>query len=251
MSLSEQLSLQQLQGTTPKKPSPSKRKRANSPPPSQAAKVKKEPTAVKRVKKEPVPKAVPRLKQEQTRSSPASIPSRSRVKQEYGSSQPQQSLQNSSPYIKTDPCAQGERVRPVLLSGTYEVNCATASDMFGDYNLELTLAANPTRNAWWATFRWGAWDVIIQMSPGPDQIGIGNQCMLGWRLRDLETGQLTFGKRCTGAMTFFDDQSFTGALFGVPGAGTVEFDGNRLAGRSLEDDLRHEWDAIAAEAYGR
>jgi len=248
MSLSEQLSLQQLQGAKPKKPSPSKRKRADSPPPSQAAKVKKEPSTVKRVKKEPVPKAAPRMKQEHTRSSPASTPSRSRVKQESGPSQPPQSLHNSSPHIKTDPYAQPERVRTVLLSGTYEVNCATASDIFGDYNLELTLAANPARNTWWATFRWGAWDVIIQMSPGPD---VGSQCTLGWRLRDLETGQLTFGKRCTGAMTFFDDQSFTGALFGVPGVGTVEFDGSRLPGESLEDDLRHEWDAVAAEAYGR
>ncbi|KAH6496246.1 hypothetical protein HBI55_098650 [Parastagonospora nodorum] len=249
MSLSEQLNLQQLKGTTtPKKPSPSKRKRADSPPLSQAAKVKKEPWPIKRAKKEPVSKAASRMKQD---SSPASTPSRSRVKQEYGSYQLQQSPYNSSPHVKTDPYAQPGHARYVLLSGTYEVNCATASDMFGDYNLELTLAENPARNAWWATFRWGAWDVIIQMSPGPDQIGVGNQCTLGWRLRDLETGQFTFGKRCTGSMTFFDNQTFIGALFGVPGVGTVEFDGNRLAGRSLEDDLRHEWDAIAAEAYGR
>jgi hypothetical protein len=248
MSLSEQLSLQQLQGTTPKKPSPSKRKRTDSPPLSQAAKVKKESSSIKRAKKEPLSKAAPRMKQE---PSPASTPSRSRVKQEYGLYQLQQSPYNSSPRIKTDPYAQPGHARYVLLSGTYEVNCATASDMFGDYNLELTLAENPARNAWKAAFRWGAWDVIIQMSHGPDQIGAGNQCTLGWRLRDLETGQFTFGKRCTGSMTFFDNQTFTGVLFGVPGVGTVEFDGNRLAGRSLEDDLRHEWDAIAADAYGR
>jgi hypothetical protein len=123
--------------------------------------------------------------------------------------------------------------------------------MFGAYDLELMLSKDSFHDVWWVTFRWGPWDGIMQIDPGPDQVGIGNPCTLGWRLRDLETGQLKFGKRCAGAITFFDDQTFTGALYEVPGAGTVEFEGTRLAGRGLEDDLQHEWDAFVSEAYGR
>ena len=115
--------------------------------------------------------------------------------------------------------------------------------------MDLMLAQNATRNTWWATFRWGAWDGIMQMRPGPT--GIDHSCSLGWRLRDIETGQLKFGKNCTGDIMFFGDQTFTGSLYGVPGVGTVDFEGTRLPGPSGQDDLQHEWDAFVSEAYGR
>jgi hypothetical protein len=239
-------------GPYPKKPSTPKRKRADSNPPAKTTKANVERTPTKRIKKEPASRtAVPQLKQEQARSSSNSTPSRSRVKQEYGSSSTQRSQYNSSPYIKADPCVKPRHNQDVLLSGTYEVDCATASNIFGEYDLDLHLAVDSFHDVWWVTFRWGEWDGIIQMNPGPDRMGVGNPCTLGWRLRDLQTGQLKFGKRCTGVMTFFDDQTFAGTLYEVPNAGTVEFAGIRITGGSLEDNLQHEWNAFVSKAYGR
>jgi hypothetical protein len=219
LSMAEQLGIQQQsQGATLKRPSPSKRKRADNDAPTKSARVKKEHTPKK---------STAYMKQEPTFSSPTKTLARSRFKQE-----------SASP-------------PPVLLSGTYDITCDTATSIFNEYNLDLTLAVNPSRSTWWATFRWGAWDGIIQLNPGPSSYPLGQPCSLGWRMRDLETGQLKFGKRCTGAMTFFENQTFVGWLGEVPGVGTVEFEGTRLAGPSLEDDLQGEWDAFVSEAYGR
>jgi hypothetical protein len=155
------------------------------------------------------------------------------------------------PDIKTDQYVDDYNQGSVLLSGFYEIDCPSASNTFGDYGLDLTLSADPNRGVWWATFRWGAWDGLIQMNPGPGVAPLGQSCSLGWRLRDLETGQLKFGKKCTGQMTFFDDQTFRGCLFEIPGAGTVDFEGRRMSGSSVTDDLQDEWDRFVAEAYGR
>jgi hypothetical protein len=92
------------------------------------------------------------------------------------------------------------------------------------------------------------------MNPGPSSSSaLDRPCFLGWRLRDLETGRLTFGRKCTGEMTFFRDQGLgvRGYLFEVPEVGTVKFEGRRVPGRSCEDDLKHEWDAFVTEAYQR
>ncbi len=90
------------------------------------------------------------------------------------------------------------------------------------------------------------------MDPGPsDPDSLGRPCSLGWRLRDLETGQLTFGRKCTGTMTFSGYGIVEGCLYEVPGVGSLVFEGMRVEGESLEDDLKGEWDAFVAEAYRR
>jgi len=155
--------------------------------------------------------------------------SSSYLKHEYGS-QPM-----SSPCVKTDPYAHsGASQDGVALSGLYEIDCHTATHMINDYDFNLTLAKNSARGCLWATFRWGAWDGIIQIKPGPE---LNEPVSFGWRLRDLDTGKLTFGKRCTGLITCFSDQTLWGELHDIPGAGAVVFEGRRLTGESLEDDL--------------
>jgi hypothetical protein len=219
MSMAEQLGIpQHSQSTTPKKPSPTERKRSDSDTPTKSVKIKKEQTPRK---------SMTHMKQEQPFPSLHKPPARPRFKQEH-----------------TSPAT-------ILLSGRYGITCATATSLFGTYDLDLALATNLCRTTWWATFRWGAWDGIIQLNPGPSYTPLGQPCPLGWHMRNLETGQLKFGKRCTGAMTFFEAQTFVGWLGEVPGAGTVEFEGTRLAGQGLEDDLQEEWDLFVEEAYGR
>jgi hypothetical protein len=122
--------------------------------------------------------------------------------------------------------------------------------MFDDCNLVPTLAVS-SRDIWWAKFCWGSWDGIIQMNPGPSYNGTGQPCSLGWRLRDLKTGPLKFGKKRMGAMTFVEDGTFLGSLYEMPGTGTVEVEGTRLAGPNLEDDLQYEWDEFVSQTYAR
>ncbi|CAN9430162.1 unnamed protein product [Alternaria alternata] len=228
------------------KSSPVKRERADSNVSSPVA----TPQKVARVKKEPTTKrSVSTIKEESRVSTPSSTPSRSRFKQEQYDPTPMR----SSPYIKSDPHQNYYQPEPsLLLSVTYSIDCASASSVFNDYNLDLTLARDPSRGLWWATFRWGAWDGIIQMNPGPsDSNSLGLPCSLGWRLRDLNTGKLTFGRKCTGTMTFFRDGMVDGCLYEVPGVGDLIFEGTRMAGGNLEDDLKEEWDGFVTEAYRR
>ncbi|KAH6866610.1 hypothetical protein BKA58DRAFT_364135 [Alternaria rosae] len=259
VSISQYMDAQQASNNTPRKPPPTKRKRAGSDvfspvaTPQKAAKVKKEPTPKKAlIKKEPTAKrSVPNIKQENRVSAPPSTPSRSRIKQEHYQYSPKPIY--SSPYLKPDPYPNYCQPSPSLsLSGTYSISCETASSTFNDYDLNLTLARDPSRGMWWATFRWGAWDGIIQVNPGPgDSDSLGQPCSLNWRLRDLETGRLTFGRKCTGYMTFSGDESVEGCLYEVPGVGSLVFEGMRVSGGSLEDDLKGEWDGFVAEAYRR
>jgi hypothetical protein len=238
-SVAEQAGMQQSMSTPPEKPSPTKRKRKDNDTPTKAFQVKIGSTPTKRIK------------QEYNHSSPSSTPSRSRARQGYGSPLSQRLPYPLSPYINTTSYPHTGANEYILLSGIYEVTCPTASELFGDYDLELTLVFDSTRDIWWATFRWGTWDGIIQLNLGPSYNGIGQPCTLGWRMRDLETGKLKFGKKCTGTMTFFEDQTLLGVLHEVPGAGKVEFEGTRLPGLALEGDLQYAWDAFVAEAYGR
>jgi hypothetical protein len=248
---------QQASNNTAKKPPPAKRKRAgndvSSPvaTPQKVARVKIEPAASKApFKKEQTAKpSVSNIKQESRISAPPSTQSQSRFKQEQHNPYPTR----SSPYIKPDPYQNHyQPERSLLLSGTYSISCETANSIFDDYNLDLTLARDPSRGMWWAAFRWGAWDGIMQMKPGPRNFdSLGQPCSLGWRLRDLETGQLTFGRKCTGTMTFSGDGSMEGCLYEVPGVGSLEFEGMRVSGENLEDDLKEEWDGFVAEAYRR
>jgi hypothetical protein len=254
--MAEYLGSQQASSNTPKKPSPAKRKRADnnvsSPTatPKKAARTKKEPVPKKTpIKKEPATKrASASVKQEYRNSPAASTPSHSRFKQEQSYDDPY-----ASSYIKSDPYTSSYQPQPALLiSGNYAIDCQTASDLFNDYDLDPTLSLDSSRGVWWATFRWGAWDGIIQMNPGPSTSDTLSQpCSLGWRLRDLDTGKLTFGRKCTGSMTFDGDSTFQGFLYEVPGVGKVEYSGRRMAGGSLEDNLQHEWDGFVAEAYRR
>ncbi|KAL1793559.1 hypothetical protein ACET3X_008541 [Alternaria dauci] len=237
---------QQNSQDKPKNQSPAKRKRVDgdvSSPvatPRKAARVKKEATTTR---------SVSTVKKENRISESPSIPSRSRFKQE----QYDPTLMHRSTYIPPDPYHNHYQPEPsLLLSGIYSIDCESASSIFNDHNLDLTLSRDPSHGLWWATFRWGAWDGIIQMNPGPsDSDSLGVPCSLGWRLRDFETGKLTFGRKCTGTMTFFKDGMVDGCLYEVPGVGDVVFEGSRMAGGNLEDDLKEEWDGFVAEAYRR
>lgn len=261
------LSLAEQSGQQPKKPAPAKRKRADDDDdtptamPKKAARVKKDPAPKKEAapkvpttKKEPTVKKDPATKKPQAAKRDPPVKKAATPKKPIKTTSPlKQETQNraSTPHSyasNPDPYSND----PLLLTGTYSITCPVASSLLMTDDLDLTLALDSARGIWWATFRWGTWDALLQMNPGPrDMHTLGRPCTLGWRLRDLHTGALEFGRGCMGEMVFFADRTFTARLFGWPEVGVMEFEGVRMEGEVLEDDLRDEWEGFVKEAYGR
>lgn len=230
-----------------KKPSPAKRKHGNgdgrdsNDTPKKAARLSKEPAAKKEpatkkasaikketaVKKEPTPRKEPAVKKEPKVKKETAA--RSKVKKE----------EHNDPNDRT-----------ILMSGMYDITSATVSETWNEYDLELGLFSDHNRGVWWATFNWGAWDGIMRIQPS-SEFNLFGSCELSWRMRDLESGQLTFGRKCTGDIEFFADQTLRGYLFDVPGAGAVDFEGTRVPGPAVQNDLQDEWDDFVKQAYGR
>ncbi|KAH7087847.1 hypothetical protein FB567DRAFT_569751 [Paraphoma chrysanthemicola] len=238
--------LQQTSQSSPKKPTPAKRKRVDNNTPPLASTPKKttknntatSPTPSKRSKKEPTP----RVKKEPSHSSTTASPFRPRIKQER--------------YIKPDPYADlpssPNTQQCALLSGTYTISCPLATALFStSSSFSLTLAKDPSRSVWWASTSMGSWDFLIQLNPGPTHTVLGEPCTLGWRMRDMDTGELKFGKGCMGEMVFGGNGKMSACLWDVPGVGEVELEGWREDGDAVEGDWREEWDGFVREAYGR
>ena len=236
-------------GPIPKKQS-AKRKQDDTDHPEPQTPVKKS-----RVKKEPnmLPTAsspytsVPRVKQEASlyTPSPQRIGTKSIKQEKQATIKPEKT--------PTTPRAPSS----IQFSGTYKITCPAATSTFPSLNpssLRLDLCRDEARDVWWATFTFATWHCLILMDPGPSYETLDERCTLGWRMRDLENGELRFGKRCTGEMTFFRDQTIRGYLFNVPGAGTIEFWGPRMKSKGVlrsADGLKAEWDDFVNEAYGR
>ncbi|KAH7074878.1 hypothetical protein BKA63DRAFT_553769 [Paraphoma chrysanthemicola] len=238
--------LQQTSQSSPKKPATVKRKRVDNdtPPlastPKKAAKTNTATTTTpsKRIKKEPTP----HVKNEPPHSSPTTSTCRPRIKQEQ--------------YIKPDPYANipssPHTQQHALLSGTYTISCPLATALFStSSSFYLILAKDPSRSVWWASTSMGAWDFLMQLNPGPTYTALREPCTLGWRMRDLDTGELKFGKGCTGEMVFSGGGRMSACLWEVPGVGEVDFEGWREDGDAVEGDWREEWDGFVREAYGR
>lgn len=241
----EQLGISQAGkgGQQQQKGSAGKRKREETEPPKAKATPKKAAASAKsKIRQQPPPRneswptstkpstptKKPRIKQEYTPSgfSPptpriqpddpktnTALP-KPRVKREYTPSR------SSSAYIKQEPSPHDpiQEQGNILLSGTYKLNCPTLH-VNPPY---LTLYLDEDRSIWWITLTYDSFDFLIQMDPGPSYEPLGVPCTLGWRVRDGDTGRLYFGKGCTGEMTFYEDQTLSGVLKGVPRVGTVE-----------------------------
>lgn len=90
----------------------------------------------------------------------------------------------------------------VYLSGTYNINSDTIEETFllpaASLPLRLTLFTEESTGIWWADFQWACFDGVIKINPGPTYDTIDRPHSLGWRIRNTETGSLTFGRDCTG-----------------------------------------------------
>jgi hypothetical protein len=236
-------------GTTPRK-QPAKRKQdvtdhAEPQTASKKSRVKKEPNMSPTISSPYL--TTPRVKQE--------APSYSLTLQHIGTKPVKQERPAT---VKLERTPTTPRVpTSIQLSGTYKITCPAATSTFPSLNpssLRLDLCRDEPREVWWATFTFATWHCVILMDPGPTYETLGERCTLGWRMRDLENGELRFGKRCTGEMTFFRDQTIRSYLFNVPGAGTIEFWGPRMKSKGVlrsTDGLKAEWDDFVNEAYGR
>lgn len=181
----------------------------------------------------PAKKAKPRLKKEQTAEAKMDTASgRSRV-------------------MATD-LGQDD----IVLSGTYEISSDYIEDFLlnpiTDSPLRLVLFTEEATGFWWAKFHWAMFDGIMKMDPGPIYETITDSHTLGWRIRNEETGRLTFGRNCTGEIRFDGRRrTLEGVLHDVPGAGRIDFEGQRMPGPRRVGGLTKEWDRFVDEAYGR
>ncbi|KAF2128457.1 hypothetical protein P153DRAFT_367594 [Dothidotthia symphoricarpi CBS 119687] len=150
---------------------------------------------------------------------------------------------------------QEDEQMDVYLSGTYKIDSPTLCSTFPSFDpnsFRLTLITDEQRGIWWAKFVWGSLSGIIQLNPGPTYDTLDESHSLGWRIKDLNNGEMRFGKNCTGKMKFFGhERALEGCLFEVPHIGTVEFWGERIPGPRRVKGLQDEWDAFVREAYGR
>lgn len=193
------------------------------------------------IKQEPKSTAkTTRVKQE-TELSPKS----SRIKHE-----PSSPLQ--SPYIKPESNSQSASSKSTLLSGTYKASFVSEDGFYDDADGILTLFRAPTTpGLWWAKIIWGPFEGLIRLLGLYTLDTHGSTFAVAWRLRHMHNQSLTFGRKCTGEITLYRDQTFDGVLFEVPDVGTVQMQGRRIPGGSLEADWQAEWNEFVDEAYGR
>lgn len=143
----------------------------------------------------------------------------------------------------------------IVLSGTYDVGkdwiMHPVFDADTDGPFQLDVFMDGATGIWWAKFHWAMLDGIMKMDPGPSYETATHFQTLGWRIRNEDTGKLTFGRNCTGKFRF-DQETGTpeGYLYDVPGAGRIDFQGNRVPGPRKDGDLSREWDYFVEEAYG-
>ncbi|KAF2085972.1 hypothetical protein K490DRAFT_67259 [Saccharata proteae CBS 121410] len=137
------------------------------------------------------------------------------------------------------------------ISGRYSVDCRDISSTWpwNTDNMELDLCVDGDRL--WGSFSWGPFDGVIQMYPGPTKFCPTTSLSFGWRVRENTTGDLRFGRGCTGNMTFYGGGRVSGELFGLHGQSVAfeaeKMDGSHSAGwRSFEQ----EWNGFVEETYG-
>lgn len=143
----------------------------------------------------------------------------------------------------------------IVLSGTYDIGIDWIMypifDTYADGPFKLDVFMDGTTGICWAKFHWALLDGIIKMDPGPTYDTATHFHTLGWRIRNEETGKLTFGRNCTGKIRFHEATgTLEGYLYDVPGAGRIDFQGNRIPGPRRVGDLSMEWDHFVKEAYG-
>jgi hypothetical protein len=264
LSMVEQIGLQQLKQTQgqPDGAAVTKRKRNGNAKPNSAAAPKK----VKTRGKQAGPSQASRMKDasENEETNPTSFPSQSIPRggqTSWPPSIPRRSGQMENqelipPFIKHELYQDGEDTDIILLSGHYDITCPTAVSIFPYLaweGLQITVCRDTYRDVWWGRFIWGPWDCVILMDPGPSHT-LNAPCTLGWRLRDLNTGRLTFGQGRTGELTFFRNRRIDGTLFKVPEVGDLRFWGkwtDVLVGDACADEFWEEWEAFPRIAYGR
>ncbi|KAF2738626.1 hypothetical protein EJ04DRAFT_573770 [Polyplosphaeria fusca] len=133
---------------------------------------------------------------------PASFRSRLSSTPGFGKVKKEPKEDTPSPYVSLD-----------TFSGVYKIDCPAIAEQFyedGTTSLRLSLLQDFHRGVWWVELSWTSWRTLFLMNPGP--VMLNKSCSLGWRMRE-DSGELKFGRRCTGNITFNSDGTLQGALF--------------------------------------
>ncbi|KAK7542621.1 uncharacterized protein J3D65DRAFT_222753 [Phyllosticta citribraziliensis] len=141
------------------------------------------------------------------------------------------------------------------ITGFYDIHCSIEEDFpaFCENGCRMMLCRERDSGRVWGSYSFGPWFGIIKSDPGPTHFSLA-PVSLGWRAKDVETGQLQFGRGCTGNMTFESPEKISGWIFGLYEK-DVEFYGRRRNGPAncgfVPSEFETEWASYPAIAYGR
>ncbi|KAK8175679.1 hypothetical protein IWX90DRAFT_118580 [Phyllosticta citrichinensis] len=141
------------------------------------------------------------------------------------------------------------------ITGFYDIQCTVEEDFpaFCENGSRMMLCRERDSGRVWGSYSFGPWFGIIKSDPGPTHFSLA-PVSLGWRAKDVETGQLQFGRGCTGNMTFENPEKISGWIFGLYEK-DVEFYGRRRNGPAncgfVPSEFETEWASYPAIAYGR
>ncbi|KAK7545453.1 hypothetical protein IWX49DRAFT_588635 [Phyllosticta citricarpa] len=141
------------------------------------------------------------------------------------------------------------------ITGFYDVQCTVEEDFpaLCENGCRMMLCRERDSGRIWGSFSFGFFFGIIQSNPGPTSFS-RHPLSLGWRAKNLETGQLQFGRGCTGDIVFEDAKNISGRILGLY-ENVVEFYGRRRDGPAncgyVPSEFESEWASYPATAYGR
>ena len=167
-----------------------------------------------------------------------------------GSSPPakQKPSMKKEPKLKQEPASQ-DLPKLGLLNGYYDIDCPTIEGEWPDWADDLSLVLTLDSPSMWAAYDFGIFSGIIHL---PERPYTSSQESLpcSWRGRENGEGEMSFGDRCTGAITFLGGGRIEGwlSLYGRCEFSGMRRDGPGNAPRTAAS-MRQEWDGYNDEEY--
>ncbi len=138
----------------------------------------------------------------------------------------------------------------LVVNGIYRIEAPEITSEFGHSNLRLILCLDG--GVLWGAYNLGQFKGIIRAQPGPTEVSRTPVSFL-WRGYETGEGQMSFGPRCTGHISFPKGRDIQGSISVF---GDMEFTGWRTPGpknvspRSAAD-MKREWDGYNQREYDR
>jgi hypothetical protein len=140
-----------------------------------------------------------------------------------------------------------------FITGVYIVTSPHLSSQYANEakNFRFFLCVDNEAGKIWGGFELASKSGVLCIA---DYTNIDDPLSFGWRARDSQRGESSFGRGCFGTIHFSDDRRFTATVFNMFPE-PVELRGERRSGPlwcgKSAWQFEREWDGFVTEAYGR